>query len=210
MTSRRLGPPAPRNGLADCRGPACRWSMRGARPVKACAASLTTSGHRPNRCRHSYGMAASLVWIPHLRGWGASPGSCHAAVVTETPSLPAPRNGESVLAAQDRVVGLAELALSVLEEPTVPQTVERVLEFARGAVDCADAAVVFVRAKRRLETVATTDRVIADLIAKQMELQEGPIFRSSTTAAASSWTTRTRRLDGPSGPRPRPRWGFVA
>jgi GAF domain-containing protein len=81
-----------------------------------------------------------------------------------------------VLAAQDRVVGLAELALSVLEEPTVPQTVERVLEFARGAVDCADAAVVFVRAKRRLETVATTDRVIADLIAKQMELQEGPIF----------------------------------
>ena len=30
--------------------------------------------------------------------------------------------------------------------------------------------------KRRLETVAATDPAIADLIAKQMDLQEGPVF----------------------------------
>ena len=68
------------------------------------------------------------------------------------------------------------MALSVLEEPTVPQTVERVLEFALAAVDCAHAAVVFVHSKQRLETVAATDPAIAELIAKQMDLQEGPVF----------------------------------
>jgi GAF domain-containing protein len=68
------------------------------------------------------------------------------------------------------------MALSVLEEATVPQTVERVLDFTRAAVDCGHAAVVFVHAKQRLETVATTDPAIADLIAQQMELREGPVL----------------------------------
>ena len=71
---------------------------------------------------------------------------------------------------------LAEMALSVLEEPSVPHTVERVLEFALAAVDCAHAAMVFVHSKQRLETVAATDSAIGELIAKQMELQEGPVL----------------------------------
>jgi GAF domain-containing protein len=77
---------------------------------------------------------------------------------------------------QDRAVDLAEMALSVLEEATVPQTVERVLDFARAAVNSAHAAMVFVHSKQRLETVAATDPAIVDLIEKQMELQEGPVL----------------------------------
>jgi len=77
---------------------------------------------------------------------------------------------------QDRAFDLAEMALSVLEEPSVPHTVERVLEFALAAVDCAHAAMVFVHSKQRLETVAATDSAIGELIAKQMELQEGPVL----------------------------------
>src|SRR6476659_2401265 len=107
----------------------------------------------------------------HPIAWCAS---CHASAVTETPSLPAPRNGESLPRVRDRAFDLAEMALSVLEEPTVPQTVERVLEFALAAVDCAHAAVVFVHSMQRLETVAATDPAIADLIATQMDVQEGP------------------------------------
>ena len=96
--------------------------------------------------------------------------------MTETPSLPAPTDGESVPPARGRAFDLAEMALSVLEEPTVPQTVERVLDFALAAVDCAHAAVVFVHSKQRLETVAATAPAIDDLIATQMDLQEGPIL----------------------------------
>ncbi len=68
------------------------------------------------------------------------------------------------------------MALSILEEATVPQTVERVLDFARAAVNCGHAAVVFVHSKQRLETVAATDPAVVDLIDKQMELREGPVL----------------------------------
>jgi GAF domain-containing protein len=69
---------------------------------------------------------------------------------------------------------LSEMALEVHEEQTVSDTVERVLDFARSAVGCTHAAVVFVHAKRRIETVASTDPVVACLDAAQMELGEGP------------------------------------
>src|SRR5215213_10133705 len=68
------------------------------------------------------------------------------------------------------------MAATVHEEATVPDTVERVLTFARVAVDCRDAAVVFVHAKQRLEMVASTNPDIAALIAKQMEVNEGPVL----------------------------------
>jgi transcriptional regulator with GAF, ATPase, and Fis domain len=130
---------------------------------------------RANACASPDGSVDERATEPH----GASRFPCHAAAVTETPSLPATRNGESVPPVQDRAVDLAEMAemaLSVLEEATLPQTVERVLEFARAAVGCGHAAVVFVHSKRRLETVAVTDPAIEDLIAKQAELQEGPVL----------------------------------
>jgi GAF domain-containing protein len=71
-------------------------------------------------------------------------------------------------------MGLAEMALSIHEEATVSDTVERVIDFARSAVDCSHAGVVFVHAKQRIETVAATDPIVAALHARQMELHEGP------------------------------------
>ena len=60
------------------------------------------------------------------------------------------------------------------EEATLSDTVDRVLDFARSAVDCSHAAVVFVHAKQRIETVASTDPVLARLHDTQMDLHEGP------------------------------------
>jgi GAF domain-containing protein len=96
--------------------------------------------------------------------------------VTETPSPSADDNASH---ARQRAVSrldmtLAEMALEVHEEQTVSDTVERVLDFARSAIDCSHAAVVFVHAKRRIETVASTDPVVTCLDATQMELGEGP------------------------------------
>jgi GAF domain-containing protein len=68
------------------------------------------------------------------------------------------------------------MVLSLHEEATVPDTVERVLDFARVAVGCTHAAVVFVHAKRRLEVVASTHPAIEVLIAAQMESCEGPVL----------------------------------
>lgn len=71
---------------------------------------------------------------------------------------------------------VAQMAVLVHEEPTVPETVERVLDFARTAVDCRAAAVVFVQPKRRLEVVACTDPGVETLVATQMEAGEGPVL----------------------------------
>jgi GAF domain-containing protein len=97
--------------------------------------------------------------------------------VTETPSPSTARARENLWTERNaRDLDLAQMALSVHEEATVPETVERVLDFARAAVDCGHAAVVFVHAKRRLEIVASTDPAIAALIEKQMEVNAGPIL----------------------------------
>ncbi|MDX6360481.1 MAG: hypothetical protein QOH37_3535 [Nocardioidaceae bacterium] len=71
-------------------------------------------------------------------------------------------------------MSLDEMALSLHEEATVTETVDRVLDFARSAVDCSHAGVVFVHAKQHIETVASTDPLVAALHDKQMELHEGP------------------------------------
>jgi GAF domain-containing protein len=94
--------------------------------------------------------------------------------VTETPSRLTPRAAESASTPNDVATGLAEMVLAMHEEATVSDTVERVLDFACAAVDCSHAAVVFVHAKRRIETVAATAPVVATLDAQQMELREGP------------------------------------
>ena len=69
---------------------------------------------------------------------------------------------------------LAAMALSLHEEGTVAETVDRVVEYALQAVDCDHAGVLFVHAGRRLETVAATAPVVRDLEAIQTELREGP------------------------------------
>jgi GAF domain-containing protein len=74
----------------------------------------------------------------------------------------------------DTHTSFAELALHLYEEPTVPETVDRVLDFARSAVNCSHATVLFVHGRKRIETVASTDPVLAELDGRQMELGEGP------------------------------------
>jgi GAF domain-containing protein len=68
------------------------------------------------------------------------------------------------------------MALTVHEKASVPDTVERVLDFALAAVDCSHAAVVFVRGRRKLEVVASTDPAVDDLIATQMRSGTGPVL----------------------------------
>lgn len=68
----------------------------------------------------------------------------------------------------------AEMALSLHQEPTFEDTVERVLEFALKAVDCTHAGVVFVGRNQRIETVAPTHPVVENLDRLQSELGEGP------------------------------------
>src|SRR3954452_11772938 len=69
---------------------------------------------------------------------------------------------------------LARLALSMHEEATVAETIARVLAYARQAVDCSHATVVFVHSGRKVETVAATDSVVQSLEAVQNRLKEGP------------------------------------
>jgi len=96
--------------------------------------------------------------------------------VTETPSRTISRERDAVPAATGDAVDLSRMAVLVHQEATLPDTVERVLEFARTAVDCRAAAVVFVHGRHRLELVASTDPAVADLVATQMEAGVGPVL----------------------------------
>ncbi len=68
----------------------------------------------------------------------------------------------------------AELALSLHEGSSLEETVERVLEFAVKALSCSYAGVILVHEKARVETVAATHPVVADLDRIQLESGEGP------------------------------------
>ena len=100
--------------------------------------------------------------------------------MTETPSRTVFREQDAGRAGTCDGVDLSRMAVLVHQQPTLPDTVERVLEFARTAVDCSAAAVVFVHAKQRLELVASTDPAVADLVATQMEAGEGPVLSMVT------------------------------
>lgn len=66
------------------------------------------------------------------------------------------------------------MALSLHDEPSLDETVDRVLEYALKSVDCAYAGVIFIHAKSRVETVAATNPLVAQLDLVQLEHQEGP------------------------------------
>lgn len=70
--------------------------------------------------------------------------------------------------------GLAELAIALHDEPSVTETVELVLDYTLGALDCEYAGVVFVHAGQRLETAAATHPMIETLGELQTECGEGP------------------------------------
>ena len=69
---------------------------------------------------------------------------------------------------------IAEMALALHDEPTLEQTVDRVLEFAVKALDCSYAGVIFVHKRTRVETFAATDPLVAELDKIQFEVGQGP------------------------------------
>lgn len=69
---------------------------------------------------------------------------------------------------------LAQLAITLHDEPTVDETVDRVLEYAVRALGCDYAGVIFVHARSRVETAAATDPLIEKLDLIQLECGEGP------------------------------------
>lgn len=66
------------------------------------------------------------------------------------------------------------MAMSLHDEASVDQTLERVLEYAMKAVACNHAGVLFVHGKKQVETVAATDELVARLDQVQVEHQQGP------------------------------------
>lgn len=64
---------------------------------------------------------------------------------------------------------LAEMAAALHDEPTLEETVERVLEYAQKAVDCSHAGVLLVHGGGRIETVAASDDLVARLDLLQVE-----------------------------------------
>lgn len=69
---------------------------------------------------------------------------------------------------------LAEMALGMHQGSTVEQTLDRVLEYALKAVDCAYAGVMFVTRRGRIETAAATNQLVAEVDQIQVSCGEGP------------------------------------
>ena len=68
----------------------------------------------------------------------------------------------------------AELALRLHDTPSYDETVDKVLEFAVKALNCAYAGIILVHDGPRVETIAATHPLVADLDRIQMETGEGP------------------------------------
>jgi GAF domain-containing protein len=68
----------------------------------------------------------------------------------------------------------AELSLTLHEVSSFDEKVERVLEFAVKALNCEYAGIILVHERSRVETLAATHPVVADLDKIQLEVGEGP------------------------------------
>src|SRR6476646_9822006 len=84
------------------------------------------------------------------------------------------------------------MALSLHDEPTLDETVDRVLEYAMKAVVCAYAGVIFVHKRSQVETVAATDPIVAELDLVQLEFGEGPDLDVLSSPAHSVLVEDTR------------------
>jgi hypothetical protein len=126
------------------------------------------------------------------------------SVMVATPhGTRAERDGVHVLGfAED----LAEPALELHGEPTMEETLDRVLEYAVKALDCSYAGVVFVQAGKtgaEVETTAATHEVVTLLDKVQQECGEGPDMDVlsdrfsiivSDTETETRWPTWARRV----------------
>ena len=91
---------------------------------------------------------------------------------------------------------LAEMAVSLHDEPTLEETIDRVLEYALKAVDCTHAGVIFVHAGSRVETVAATSHLVAELDKVQIAYGEGPdldVLSAPADSVLVDDTTRDER-----------------
>lgn len=68
----------------------------------------------------------------------------------------------------------AEMALTLHDEASFENTIDRVLEFAVKELDCAYAGVIVVHRLDRIETVAATNPLVADLDQIQLSCGQGP------------------------------------
>jgi GAF domain-containing protein len=97
--------------------------------------------------------------------------------LTQSARRPAPDWCHTVtMSHADRSIAeeLAELALTLRDEPTLEETVGRVLEYTLKALDCAYAGVILVRKGGAVETFAATHELVAHLDQVQFEQGEGP------------------------------------
>jgi GAF domain-containing protein len=94
------------------------------------------------------------------------------------------------------------MALTLHGEPSIDETVERVLEYALRAVGCDCAGVIFVHGGGRVETAAATHEVVAALDQLQVDCGEGPDLDAvsdrysvvvSDTRRETRWPTWARR-----------------
>lgn len=104
-----------------------------------------------------------------------------------------------------RAEELSELAIALHDQPSMDETVERVLDYALKAVDCELAGVVFVHGRRKVETAAATDPLVETLNRVQQECGEGPDMEALSdrygilvpdTSAERRWPTWAERVAG--------------
>lgn len=95
----------------------------------------------------------------------------------------------------------ARMALALHEQPDVDQTIDRVLDFALGAVSCDFAGVMLVHNGKRIETAAATGPVVEKADQLQMETDEGPcltaIFERDTIRVRDTLTDERWPTWGP-------------
>lgn len=113
---------------------------------------------------------------------------------TITPDTSSPSHGP----------GLADILLALHESSDSEQTVQRVAEFARAAVQCDDAGVLLTHARHRVETAAATSVAVGRAHQLQVELDEGPclealerhdtIYRVTDAARELRWPRWSRAV----------------
>ncbi|MGJ9422977.1 GAF and ANTAR domain-containing protein [Aeromicrobium sp. CF3.5] len=92
----------------------------------------------------------------------------------------------------------SHMALDLYDEPDADATVQRIAEYARIAVDCADVGIMLVHARRHIETAAATSSRVAESHDLQIVHDEGPcldaldgdhIYSVPDTSKDPRWST---------------------
>lgn len=92
----------------------------------------------------------------------------------------------------------AEMARILEAAPDVATTATQICEMARDAIGCQYAGITLLHGRRRVETVAATDKIVEKADALQYELNEGPcldviwgdgMIAAENLATEQRWTT---------------------